>query len=154
MDKEIKKRIIRIIIVSLFLIILSISRNNVKESFEQANELLKEMPTFIVTQLDSNYYNLGEEYKVEIKNVSTGKEKVSFVLNSTSENSIPYNYMNYEIIKNDISVKQGIVKTDGVIYKDTISKNAINTYKIKFWIEEEKIKFLDKNEISAQLLFV
>lgn len=156
MKKEIIYRIIRITFVIVFVMVLSIIRNDVKASYERANEITKQMPSFVVTPLNNSIdksSGLKEEHSVNIKNISNDKQDVSFVLNNTNED-FPYDHMNYTIIKNDKIVKKGIIKENEVLYKDEISSQNNNSYKIIFSISQNTINSLEHISTYAQISFI
>lgn len=155
MKKEIVYRIIRIIFVIVFVVCLSIVRNDVKASYERANEITKQMPNFVVTPLNNSIdksSGLKEEHSVNIRNVSNDKQDVSFVLNNANED-FPYDYMNYTIVKNNKVVKKGIIKENETLYKDKISSQKNNSYKIIFSISQNTINSLGYISTHAQISF-
>lgn len=155
MKKEIIYRIIRIIFVIVFVMCLSVVRNDVKASYERANEITKQMPNFVVTALDNSIdksSGLKEEHSVNIKNISNDKQDVSFVLNNVNED-FPYDYMNYTIVKNNKVVKKGIIKENETLYKDNISSQKNNSYKIIFSISQNTINSLGHISTYAQISF-
>lgn len=156
MKKEIIYRVFRIILVIVFVMCLSIARNDVKASYERANEITKQLPNFIVTPLNNTIdtsSGLKEEHSVSIKNISNNKQNVSFVLNNTNE-YFPYDYMNYTIIKNNKVVKTGVIKENETLYKDEISSQKNNSYKIIFSISQNTINSLEHISTYAQISFI
>ena len=155
MKNEICYRIFRIIFVVFLLVFLSFVRGNVQASYDGAKEIMKDMPEFVVTSIDNDYSldGLSEKHKVQIKNVTTKSKDVSFMLNDGNGN-FPYNYMNYEILKNNVSVKKGKVLSSGSLYKVNLKKNENSVYEIRFWIDHKDVNNLKSNIVSAKLSFV
>lgn len=156
MKNEIIYRLCRIILVIVFVVFFSMVRNTVKAKYNEANTIIDSMPGFIVEELNNSVdksYGLKEEHSVQIKNVSHKKQDVSFVLNNTNE-SYPYNYMNYTILKNNTIVKQGIVKEEGVLYKTSITSNEDSVYKIVLNISQEDINALGGISTYAEFTFI
>ena len=156
MNKEIMFRLFRITLMIIFLLFVSFLRNDVKESYKSADNIIASMPSFVVTSLDNKVDNnsgLVEEHVVKIKNFANTKKDISFVLNDTNE-SFPYNYLNYTITKNDILVKEGIVHKNEPLYKEKLSKNESSVYKIVFSMTKEDIYNLGRVSVSAKLQFI
>lgn len=156
MEKEIMFRLFRIIMVIVFVLILSVARNNVKASYDTANKIKNDMPSFVVTPV-SNYVDMSsgftEEHSVDIKNVTNTKQDVSFVLDDENGN-YPYNYVTYTIMKDNQVVKKGVVIKDKVLYKDILLSNENNLYKIVFKVSQKTINNLGGISISAKISFV
>lgn len=155
MKNEILYRVCRIILVLVFVLFLSMIRNNVKASYESANTVMENMPGFVVKSVSDSIdksSGLKETHDIVIQNVSKKKQDVSFVLADVN-GEYPYNYMNYTIIKNDKIVKKGIVKKNEALFNDKIGFND-NSYKIIFSISQEDINYLGGVSISAQISFV
>lgn len=155
MKNEILYRVCRIILVLVFVLFLSMIRNNVKASYESANTVMENMPGFVVKSVSDSIdksSGLKETHDIVIQNVSKKKQDVSFVLADVN-GEYPYNYMNYAIIKNDKIVKKGIVKKNEALFNDKIGFND-NSYKIIFSISQEDINYLGGVSISAQISFV
>ena len=156
MKNEILYRMFRIIFVIAFVTCLSILRNNVAASYQEASEIANQMSSIIVTPISDNIdksSGLTEEHIVDIKNVSNKKKDVSFILSDTNDD-FPYNYINYTILKNNTVVKQGIITKNSILYKTTINSRQENTYKIVLNVSQEDIIMLGGVSISAQISFV
>ena len=156
MKKEIITRLFRIILVIIFVVFFSMVRNTVKASYDEASTIIDSMPGFTVEELDNRIdksFGLKEEHSVQIRNISHKKQDVSFLLNNTNE-TYPYNYMNYTILKNNTIVKQGIVKEEGVLYKTSITSNEDSIYKIVLSISQEDINALGGISTYAEFSFI
>lgn len=156
MKNEIIYRLFRIVLIVVFVIFLSFIRNNTANNYALANSMMNAIPGFKVTQLDSNIDHtngLKEEHKIKIENYSKTKQDVSFVLKSTND-SFPYDYMSYTILKDNSIVKTGIVRKNEILYKTTIDKKDADMYKIILSITQEDINTLGGVSISAQISFI
>lgn len=156
MKKEILYRVFRIFLIICFVTFLSILRNNVSASYQSASKITNQMSSIIVTPVSNNIdksSGLTEEHIVDIKNVSNKNKDVSFVLSDTND-SFPYEYMNYSILKNNIVVKQGVIKENNILYTETIDSHKENTYKIVLNISQEDIITLGGVSISAKISFI
>ena len=156
MKREIMYRVCRIIFMIMLLLFVSFLRNDVQESYKVADSIISAMPSFVVTSLNNKVDNssgLVEEHNVKIKNVSNTKKDISFVLNDTNE-SFPYDYLNYTITKNGTLVKEGIVHKNEPLYREKMSKNEISVYKIVFSMSKEDIYNLGGVSVSAKLAFI
>lgn len=156
MKNEIIYRIFRIILVIVFVMSLSYLRNNTVNNYALADSMMNSMPHFKVTELDNNIdhtYGLREEHSIKIENYSRTKQDVSFVLQDDN-NTFPYNYMNYTILKDNNIVKTGTVRKNEILYKTTIDSKDADTYKIIFSISQEDINILGGISISAKISFI
>jgi len=156
MKKEILFRLFRIILVIVFVALLSAARNNVMNNYALANSIMNTMPRFKVTEIDNNIdstYGLKEEHSIKIENYSRTKQDVSFILKDTND-SFPFDYMEYTILKNNSIVKTGIVRKNETLYKTTIDSKAIDMYNIILSMNQEDINALGGVSISAQISFV
>ena len=156
MEKEIIYRVVRIVIVSVFLVFFSFLRQDVKERYDEANSLMEKMPGFVVTEVDSNVSNnngLKEKHRVRIKNVSGKKQNVSFVIKNVND-SFPYDYLNYSVLKNGKIISKGLVTSDDVFYTEKISIRENSIYEIIFSIDLETIYELGGVSMSGVLEFI
>ena len=96
---------------------------------------------------------LKEEHSIKIENYSRTKQDVSFILKDTND-SFPFDYMEYTILKNNSIVKTGIVRKNETLYKTTIDSKAIDMYNIILSMSQEDINALGGVSISAQISFV
>lgn len=156
MKKEIIHRLLRILLVIVFVVLLSTVRNNTMNNYALANSVMNSMPNFKVTELDNNIdktYGLREEHSIKIENYSKSKQDLSFVLKDTNAD-FPFGYMTYKIIKNNTVVKTGIVRKNETLYKTTIDSKATDMYNIILSISQEDINTLGGVSISAQISFI
>ena len=156
MKSEILYRICRIILVIVFVLFLATIRNNTMSNYTLANSVMNAMPNFKVTELDNNIdktHGLVEEHSIRIESYSKNKQDVSFILKDNN-NSFPYGYMNYIIVKNDTVVKRGTVIKDEVLYQTTIDSKETDVYNIILSIRQEDINTLGGVSISAEISFV
>lgn len=155
MKKELIYRLVRITIVLVFLFVFSSVRADVKAKYDAAHEYINSMPSFVVTELDSNTskeYGLRQEHIIELKNVTSKKQDVSFVIqNANSE--FPYGYLNYTVLKDGKVVKTGVV-TDNTLFKTNLSGNETSIYEIVFTMDMEDIYYLGGLSMSCELVFV
>lgn len=156
MNKEIIYRLCRIVLVIVFVVFFSFIRDNTINNYALADSMMSTILHFKVTQLDSNIdrtNGLKEEHIVKIENYSKTKQDISFILKDDN-NSFPYNYMNYIIVKDNSIVKTGIIRKNEILYKTTIDSKDIDMYNIILSISQEDINTLGGVNISAQISFV
>ncbi len=156
MKKDIIYRLIRIVLVFIFLVVFSTVRADVKERYDAAQKYMDSMPTFIVTELGSNTskeYGLRQEHSIEVKNVTSKKQNVSFVIKNTNE-EFPYDYLNYTILKDGEVVKTGVVTTNNSLYEAELVGNETNVYDIVFTMDMEDIYSLGGVSMSCEIEFI
>ena len=125
-------------------------------NYALADSIMSTIPSFKVTELDNNIDHtngLREEHSIKIENYSRTKQDVSFILKDTND-SFPFDYMEYTILKNNSIVKTGIVRKNETLYKTTIDSKAIDMYNIILSMSQEDINTLGGVSISAQISFV
>lgn len=155
MKNELLFRLVRIVLVIIFVIFLSVIRNNVKASYESAETIMNNMPGFLVKSIGDSVdksSGLREEHDIIIQNVSKKKQNVSFILDASND-GFPYEYTNYTIIKNGTVVKTGVVRKNEILFKDKIGFDY-NSYKIILNISQESINYLGGVYMDAQISFI
>ena len=147
MEKELKKRITRIIIVLLFLIFSSVIWKDANNNMVNAKKYLENKKTsFIELSNGINIYNAypvndeigsqGDSYKFKIINNDNKNKTITIgVINNLNDNFISYNNIRYQVIKNNkIFIKSQDLNNNGILFNDEITKE--NTYEIRFWINQ------------------
>ncbi len=155
MKKDIIFRLVRVTIILVFLIVFSYLRADVKARYDAAQKYIDSMPTFVVTELGSNTskeFGLRQEHTIELKNTTSKKQNVSFVIKNAND-TFPYEYLNYTIIKNGKSVKTGVV-TNNTLYDVELSGNEKSVYDIVFTMDMEDINSLGGVSMSCDITFV
>lgn len=106
MKKEIIYRIMRILLVITILLVGSFLRNEVKESYEMNENIIKQLSTNLeLTKLDekiiSQNSKLTSSYILEVKNNTNIEKDFSFEILSEENNinCIDYDNVKYQVLK-------------------------------------------------------
>ena len=147
MEKELKKRITRIIIVLLFLIFSSVIWKDANNNMVNAKKYLENKKTSFIElsngiNIDNAYPvndeigSQGDSYKFKIINNDNKNKTITIgVINNLNNNFISYNNIRYQVIKNnEIFIKSQDLNNNGILFNDEITKE--NTYEIRFWINQ------------------
>ncbi len=147
MEKELKKRITRIIIVLLFLIFSSVIWKDANNNMVNAKKYLENKKTSFIElsngiNIDNAYPvndeigSQGDSYKFKIINNDNKNKTITIgVINNLNDNFISYNNIRYQVIKNNkIFIKSQDLNNNGILFNDEITKE--NTYEIRFWINQ------------------
>ena len=147
MEKELKKRITRIIIVLLFLIFSSVIWKDANNNMVNAKKYLENKKTSFIElsngiNIDNAYPvndeigSQGDSYKFKIINNNNKNKTITIgVINNLNDNFISYNNIRYQVIKNNkIFIKSQDLNNNGILFNDEITKE--NTYEIRFWINQ------------------
>ncbi len=147
MEKELKKRITRIIIVLLFLIFSSVIWKDANNNMVNAKKYLENKKTSFIElsngiNIDNAYPvndeigSQGDSYKFKIINNDNKNKTITIgVINNLNDNFISYNNIRYQVIKNnEIFIKSQDLNNNGILFNDEITKE--NTYEIRFWINQ------------------
>ena len=154
MKKEIIYRIMRILLVITILLVGSFLRNEVKESYEMNENIIKQLSTNLeLTKLDekiiSQNSKLTSSYILEVKNNTDIEKDFSFEILSEENNinCINYDNVKYQVLKNNIVLKEGSLKDTNNLYNGVQKANSKEIYQINFLIDKSNTtnkKFLAK----------
>ncbi len=147
MKKELKFRITRIIIVSIFFICTTILWKNAYINNINAKNYLYDISSTHFIELSdginlNNAYpvsdeigSMGDSYKFKIVNDNTYNKNITIVALSNLENDyISFNNIRYQVLKNnEIFIESNTLNNDGIMFNDTVSNE--NIYEVKFWID-------------------
>ena len=154
MKKEIIYRIMRILLVITILLVGSFLRNEVKESYEMNENIIKQLSTNLeLTKLDekiiSQNSKLTSSYILEVKNNTNIEKDFSFEILSEENNinCIDYDNVKYQVLKNNIVLKEGSLKDTNNLYNGVQKANSKEIYQINILIDKSNTtnkKFLAK----------
>ena len=123
MKKEIIYRIMRILLVITILLVGSFLRNEVKESYEMNENIIKQLSTNLeLTKLDEKIISQNSKqtssYILEVKNNTNIEKDFSFEILSEENNinCIDYDNVKYQVLKNNIVLKEGSLKDTNNLY--------------------------------------
>ncbi len=154
MDKEIKKRLTRIILVILFLLIASSLRTITKESYQNASIFKENLSTslqMINLTNEEQKPNIGT-YTIKITNPQDEEKNITLKLIEDENNTLPYKYVNYEIIKNDKKILAKSINKNKILLEDTLTNKEESIYKIKFWIKEDAASKIDGTQFMSKII--
>lgn len=143
MDFDIFKRIVRIIIVTIFLLVCSFMRNDMEHSYVNAKSFsdLEFVELSDGISLTDAYPVLDEVgmdyngYRFSVVNNSNIDRNYKISLTKDSSSTLDYSCIRYQLIKNDeVVVYADTINSDGILYMDNISDRSSDIYEIKFWI--------------------
>lgn len=151
MNKEIKYRLTRVILVISFLIITIFLKNNINQKYNNNmniyHSLLNNLEVINLTKPYTNKsINQESVYNLKVINNSNYSKNVTISLTEDKNNTIDLSYVNYEVIENNKLLKAGTI-TNNKLYTGKITKHKESTYQIKFWVDD-KIK---QGKFLAQL---
>ena len=154
MKKEIIYRIMRILLVITILLVGSFLRNEVKESYEMNENIIKQLSTNLeLTKLDEKIISQNSKqtssYILEVKNNTNIEKDFSFEILSEENNinCIDYDNVKYQVLKNNIVLKEGSLKDTNNLYNGVQKANSKEIYQINFLIDKRNTsnkKFLAK----------
>lgn len=143
MEFDIFKRIVRIIIVTIFLLVCSFMRNDMEHSYVNAKSfddlgffelsdgisLTDAYPVKDEVGMEYNGYRFGIVNNSDIDR----NYKISLIKDNSS--TLDYSCIRYQLIKNgEVVVYADMISSDGILYIDNISSKNSDIYEIKFWI--------------------
>lgn len=157
MKSEFLYRISRITITILFLIFSTYLWKDANIDMVNAREFENNLKNISLVELSdginmNNAYPTSDEigssndgYKFKI--INNGSNNESFIIkaeNNLSEESISFNNIRYQIIKNgEVYIEAETLNDNGILFEDIVSEE--NTYELKFWISKDAgFEILDK----------
>ena len=143
MKKEIIYRIMRILLVITILLVGTFLRNEVKESYEMNENIIKQLSTNLeLTKLDEKVISQNSKqtssYILEVKNNTNIEKDFSFEILSEENNikCIDYDNVKYQVLKNNIVLKEGSLKDTNNLYNGVQKANSKEIYQINFLIDK------------------
>lgn len=137
LDKEVRYRIFRIVLVIFILVFLTFLRESVKESYVEAKEIESSLENSLVLKEVSSYQednfkdNKGFVYEIKVINNSFVDRDVALMFEVLDEESY-YKSINYQIIENNEVLKIDTLGQGEVLWDFQLSGNSNHIYKIKF----------------------
>lgn len=168
MKNEVLFRVVRIILVILFLMVASSVRNVTKESYEEADKIKESLSASlqVVKLADGNIIGtpLSDEeavqnkgYKIKITNSSDKDKTFTLALINNLKNkeeSISYSDIRYQVKKNNKVVITSNLSENGYLYNDILNSYDVCDYEIKFWIDEDVNINLDGKTFSSKIAII
>lgn len=137
MDREVRYRLFRIILVIFIFLCFTFLRESVGESYVEAREvesflskpLVMEQVATLESKIntDSKYYS----YSLKITNEAAIFRSGDIIFSSDGD----FGKVKYQILKDDTVVKTGVLKNNHVLYTLDLNPNSSDIYEVRFLIE-------------------
>ena len=137
MDREVRYRLFRIILVIFIFLCFTFLRESVGESYVEAREvesflskpLVMEQVATLESKIntDSKYYS----YSLKITNEAAIFRSGDIIFSSDGD----FGKVKYQILKDDTVVKTGVLKNNHVLYTLDLNPNSADIYEVRFLIE-------------------
>ena len=137
MDREVRYRLFRIILVIFIFLCFTFLRESVGESYVEAREvesflskpLVMEQVATLESKIntDSKYYS----YSLKITNEAAIFRSGDIIFSSDGD----FGKVKYQILKDDTVVKTGVLKNNHVLYAVDLNPNSSDIYEVRFLIE-------------------
>lgn len=137
MDREVRYRLFRIILVIFIFLCFTFLRESVGESYVEAREvesflskpLVMEQVATLESKIntDSKYYS----YSIKITNEAAIFRSGDIIFSSDGD----FGKVKYQILKNDTVVKTGVLKNNHVLYTLDLNPNSADICEVRFLIE-------------------
>ena len=137
MDREVRYRLFRIILVIFIFLCFTFLRESVGESYVEAREVesflskplvMKQVATLeSKINTDSKYYS----YSLKITNEAAIFRSGDIIFSSDGD----FGKVKYQILKDDTVVKTGVLKNNHVLYTVDLNPNSSDIYEVRFLIE-------------------
>ena len=137
MDREVRYRLFRIILVIFIFLCFTFLRESVGESYVEAREvesflskpLVMEQVATLESKIntDSKYYS----YCLKITNEAAIFRSGDIIFSSDGD----FGKVKYQILKDDTVVKTGVLKNNHVLYTLDLNPNSSDIYEVRFLIE-------------------
>ena len=137
MDREVRYRLFRIILVIFIFLCFTFLRESVGESYVEAREvesflskpLVMEQVATLESKIntDSKYYS----YSIKITNEAAIFRSGDIIFSSDGD----FGKVKYQILKDDTVVKTGVLKNNHVLYTLDLNPNSSDIYEVRFLIE-------------------
>ena len=137
MDREVRYRLFRIVLVIFIFLCFTFLRESVGESYVEAREvesflskpLVMEQVATLESKIntDSKYYS----YSIKITNEAAIFRSGDIIFSSDGD----FGKVKYQILKDDTVVKTGVLKNNHVLYTLDLNPNSADIYEVRFLIE-------------------
>ena len=137
MDREVRYRLFRIILVIFIFLCFTFLRESVGESYVEAREvesflskpLVMEQVATLESKIntDLKYYS----YSLKITNEAAIFRSGDIIFSSDGD----FGKVKYQILKDDTVVKTGVLKNNHVLYTLDLNPNSSDIYEVRFLIE-------------------
>lgn len=136
MDREVRYRLFRIVLVLFILAVLSFLRTGVQESYVEAREIENSfINPLVMEEVSSNDLVMNNDnswsYKFKISNNSSLNKEALLVFRGDDTISI-----NYQVLEEGKVLKTGNLEDNNILLSLEIDSNSYAIYEVRFFVND------------------